>query len=244
MRNRADYAPAMLLAYVDESSTRKHYWMGALLCPEDCLIPLARALDEVVEEAADHYRGLSGRAELHGYSVMHGEDDWQSLKPLTRARIGVYAKALEAVGETDARIIIRGVHLPGLRERYTSPYHPHDVTLSHLLERVDECAEEMDERVLVIADQVDRADTHRQRLWTFQRYSTSGYRSRQLTRIVDTMHFAPSEASRLLQAVDLVVYLYQRRRSDSGRDERAQRANRHLWERVRHRVWHERCWYP
>lgn len=234
----------MLLTYVDESATRTRYWMGALLCPEHTLISLTRALDEVVDKAADEFNGVSAQAELHGYSLLHGEDDWEALKFLTRARIGVYGRALEAIGASDARIIIRGVNIPRLRTRYAAPDHPHDVTLSHLLERVDECADQMGEHALIIADEVDRADTHRRRLWTFQRFSTSGYRSRQLTRIVDTIHFAPSQASRLLQAIDLVVYLYQRRKSDGDRDGRAQRANRHLWDHVDAHVWHDHCWYP
>ena len=94
-----------------------------------------------------------------------------------------------------------------LVERYVYPEHPHSVVLMHLLERLDDYAAGEDELVLVIADEVDRADEYRRNLWVFQRASTTGYRSRQLKSILDTIHFAPSNASRLVQAADLILPL-------------------------------------
>ena len=95
-----------------------------------------------------------------------------------------------------------------LEERYFYPDHPHSVVLSHLLERIDELAASEDELALIIADEVDQADPT-SKSWMFQRYSTTGYRARQLTRIIDTLHFAPSTSSRLAQAADLVAFMHQ-----------------------------------
>lgn len=234
----------MLLAYVDESHGPSRYWVAALVCPEGTLVPLARALDAVVARASRAHAGVNPLAELHGYSLLHGMHDWASLKPLPRARLGVYHEALRAIGGSGAHLIIRGVDVPRLRTRYPGGRHPHEVTLAHLLERVDECAETLGHHVLVIADEIDRADTYRRNLWHFQRFATTGYRSRRLEHIVDTMHFAPSDASRLVQAVDLVVFLHHRMESDQARDSRAQRANSRLWEQVAHLVWHAHCWKP
>ena len=49
-----------------------------------------------------------------------------------------------------------------------------------------------------------------------QRWSLPGYRSRRLTRIVDPLHCAPSQASRLVQAVDVVAFLFRRIRPCPG----------------------------
>lgn len=234
----------MLLAYVDESYDAERYWIAALVCPDVEAASLTTALDAAVMKAATSFAGVSQRAELHGHAMFQGQDDWSSLATMPRARIGVYADALSAIAAHNVQIFIRGVAVKRLEERYVRPDHPHAVVLGHLLERVDEHAAAANEWVLVIADEVDRADDYRRNLWTFQRYSTTGYRARQLTRIVDTIHFAPSTASRLVQGADLIAYLW--RRIDSGleKDERAKRANAALWARLDDRIATIWCWVP
>lgn len=233
----------MLLAYVDESYVPALYWLAALVCEENTLNPLTAALDEVVAKAARSYR-TSSTAELHGHALFHGKDDWVTLATMPRARIGIYADALDAIAGFPVEIWIRGVDRVRLHERYVRPDHPHAVVLSHLLERLDERAEQRNELVLVIADQVHQEDTYRKSLWHFQRYSTTGYRPRTLTRIVDTIHFAPSVASRLVQAADLVAFLHCRIEARLDTDERAKRANAALWARIEPRVIHSHCWWP
>jgi len=234
----------VLLAYVDESYTKEEYWIAALVCEEADLARITQTLDDVVEQAAVSYSGVPPRSELHGYSLFHGKDDWKALRLMPRARIGIYASALEAISSTGARIILRGVDRVGLEQRYSYPDHPHAVVLEHLFERVDEYAASRGEQVLIIADEIDRADSHRRNLWWAQKHSTSGYRSRQLTNIVDTLHFAPSDASRLVQAVDLVAFLHCRISSGADTDTRALAANRRLWKHLEPVVAHCHMWLP
>jgi hypothetical protein len=234
----------VLLAYLDESYTKHKYWIAALVCPESDLRPLTKALDDIVEQAASKFPQIPPRSELHGYSLFHGKDDWASLSTMVRARIGVYDSALSAIGASNARIIVRGVYRPGLERRYSYPDHPHTVVLGHLVERVDELAESLGEQVLMIADEVDKPDTHRRGLWWWQKHSTPGWRARQLTQVVDTLHFAPSNASRLLQGVDLVAFLKCRMDSLADKDTRAIETNRKLWAQVGHCLHHQQCWYP
>ncbi len=234
----------VLLAYVDESYNGDKFWIAALLCPEHTVAPLAQKLDKVVHDASRSYRDIDFKAELHGHALFHGKDDWRPLRAMPRARIGVLHAAFTAIASEDVEIVIRGVDVRRLNARYIYPDHPHSVALSHLLERLDERADALRQPVLVIADEVDRADDHRRDLWMFQQYSTDGYRARQIRNIVDTIHFAPSRASRLVQAADLLAFLYARMRSGQERDERAVAANSALWEIVRPRIHHCHCWYP
>jgi hypothetical protein len=216
----------MLLAYADESYTKSRYWIAAVLCPEDVVFPLTMALDAVVEKAAKAYGTRTG-AELHGHPLFQGQDDWASLLTKPRARIGIYNDAFDAIAGFDVEIIIRGVDILGLKTRYKqSAEHPHAVVLERLLERIDDRAKQRDQLALLIADQVDGADEYRRHLWFFQRFMTAGYRARQITRVVDTIHFAPSTASRLVQAADLVAYLKMRIDSKRDLDERALRRTR------------------
>ncbi|MEW2376842.1 DUF3800 domain-containing protein [Micromonospora sp. NPDC047812] len=231
----------MLLTYVDESFTARTYWIGALLVPDATAMPLSEALDQVVTGAAKSY-GLPVDAELHGYDIFHGRRGWKGIPP--RARIAVYRAAMAAVGAHDVAIILRGVRRAQLAKRYADSARPaHEVVLSHVLERVDGYAASRGEYALVIADEVHDQATHRADLSRYRVSGTGGYRSRKLTRIVDTLHFAPSHASRLVQAVDLVTFLFQRL-DLPGTDPRAAAVNEQLWGLVAPRCYHCWCWDP
>jgi hypothetical protein len=233
----------VLLSYLDESYDRERYWICALVVDGGVAITLTEALDAVVAKAVDAY-GVPDDAELHGHALFHGKEAWERLARQPRARIGIYHDAFAAIAEHATAVIARGVHVPGLNDRYVRPHHPHTVVLQHLLEDIDVHAGQLDDHALVIADEVDRANEYRADLWRFQRAPTPGYRSRRLTRIADTIHFAPSTSSRLLQGADLIAFLNRRIRADVRRDEREERANRALWERVGPLVWRLHCWRP
>lgn len=234
----------VLLAYVDESYTKERYYIAALVVPEHSLIPLVRVLDSVIATAARAFPELAPTAELHGHDIVGGKGDWKPLQPKMRARIGVYRDATEAIAAQDLAIIVRGVHVPRLHRRYLFPDEPHSIVLSHLIERIDEYAEARGQLAMLIADEVAGQDQHRRSLWEYQRTRTRGYRSRQITRVADTIHFAPSSASRLLQAADLVAYLYRRRATHTETDARAERVNAALWAPLEPKVHHAGCWMP
>jgi hypothetical protein len=127
-----------------------------------------------------------------------------------RARVGVFDDVVEAVAAQDVRVIARAMDVVGQRARYRASEPPHSVVLQHLLERVDECATRLGDYALVIADEVDGQAEHRAELSSYREVGTTGYRHRRLTRIVDTLHFAPSHASRPVQAADVIAFLYRR----------------------------------
>ncbi|MCX5561113.1 DUF3800 domain-containing protein [Streptomyces sp. NBC_00038] len=235
----------MLLTYVDESHSRGLYFLAALLCPDAEANSLAEALDEVVLTAGDDFGGIRAETELHGYDIFQGKNAWERLASKPRARIGIYNNALQAIADHDVKIIVSGVDLARLKRRYGSGHdHPHSIVLTHLLERVDEYAVRHDERALIIADECDGQEQYRRELRHYRTFGTWGYKARKITTVVDTMHFASSEASRLLQAADLVAFLYHRIQSGADTDARAKRANERLWARVEHKVVHQRTWWP
>ena len=232
----------MLLTYLDESYNDERYYIAALAVPEDQVRPLTLALDKVVEDVSWEHPAVSLHAELHGKELFQGHGAWRSLQP--RQRIAVYRSAFEAITAHNVDIIVRGVMCQKLIERYKYPEKPHRVVLGHLLERVDSLAARKADLALVIADEVQGQNEHRQDLWTFQRYATPGYKSKKITRVVDTMHFVPSHASRMVQACDLIAYLYLRLHGHKEKSERVQRANEELWTVVQPRLQHEHTWWP
>lgn len=123
--------------------------------------------------------------------------------------------------------------------------HHRRPVLGQLLERVDEWVARRDEHALVIADEVvAQPGLYRAVLSLYQQHGLWGESTRKLIHIGDTLHFAPSAASRLVQAADLIAFLYRRIETQTAPDERARRANNALWERVGSRVVSATCWTP
>lgn len=231
----------MLLTYVDESYSDDWFTMAALLMDGPAAVSLTAELDRVASTAAAAY-GLVDGVELHGHEVFHAGGAWSGVP--VRARVGVFDDVVEAVAAQDVRVIARAMDVVGQRTRYRSADPPHSVVLQHLLERVDECATSVGDYALVIADEVDGQAKHRADLSSYREVGTTGYRHRKITRIVDTLHFAPSHASRLVQAADMITFLYRRVFTHRERDVRSRKAKIAMWERLRPRVHHDLCWFP
>ncbi|MQY14496.1 hypothetical protein SRB5_46640 [Streptomyces sp. RB5] len=221
--------------------------MVALVVAEGHLRPLHRALDAVVGKAADSYP-VDPYAELHGHALVQARDDWERMgnkgSNMIRARIGIYADAMRAIGSHDVRIIVRGLDLPAHFASQESSVPPHQLVLMHLLEQICDHVEQRETLGLVIADEIEGADDHRSHFRDYQTVGTGGTISSKLPCLVDTIHFAPSKASRLLQAADLVAYLHRRLTAGQDRDPRARKANEKLWSLVAPRVTHLECWTP
>jgi len=106
----------------------------------------------------------------------------------------------------DIKAYIRGANIAHHRRHYGPDTEIHRTVLPWLLERVQGDARAQQDHTLVIADDRARRDVYRADMADYRTYGTWGWQAQQLDRIVDTMHFAPSKFSRLLQAADLVSY--------------------------------------
>jgi hypothetical protein len=232
----------VLLTYVDESYSKDFYFIAGLAVHHEAARSLESALKDVVGRAVRELGIGALRSELHGHPLFHGEDQWVKAKP--RQRIAVYNWAFEAIAAHDVRIFLRGVNSRNLRARYAHPDDPHDVCLQHLLERVDMYATSTDQAALIIADELHEHDRRRRNLTDFKDFGTPGYLSSRLPRIIDTIHFAPSHHSRLIQAADLVAFLHRRRQTHTETDARAAKANSTLWARISANIEHQWTWHP
>lgn len=230
----------MRLAYLDESYTQDHFFIGAVVVGEHPAAALTRRRDAVAEGArAAYLPQLLNPPELHGHPLFQGVHEWKSLKPRVRALISVYDQAMRAIGDQDLHIFLRGLDRRRHRLRYTQPRAEHEVVLHHLLERLNDFGHSLGEQILVIADEITDPNELRARLTEFRRIGTPGYRPSHLEHILDTLHFAPSTHSRLLQAADLVTFIHRRRRTIKESDRRQAAAIERIWSHVECRVRHE-----
>lgn len=228
----------MLLCYVDESFGRDFYCYAGLMLDGDAAMALDAHLDSLVSLAASQW-GVSPDAEIHAYEVFHGRGAWEPMAVAPRARIGIFNAVVDALARVRCTVLLRAVDRARLAERqdqrgYPERHPPEQVCFTHLLQRVQHVAERDSTHALVIADHRDDIDRHRELFSMYRVLGTPGdYMTTALDRIVDTIHFAPSDKSRLLQAVDVLAFLYHRRISQTERDPRARAAMTSLWAKVR-----------
>lgn len=233
----------MWFAYVDESYNNAQHWVAGVLIDHRRVNEGQRAIRAVVAEAAASY-GIRADAELHGHQIFHGEGDFTPMKGMVRARIGIYANVFQCLVDAGCSIILRGVSKPHLVRRYTHPERPHRVTMTHLIERVDEFVGSAEHALLIADEHHETQSTLLRDLIAYQEHGTWGYRGRRIGQVVDTIHFVRSATNWLVQGADMVAFLTLRRATHTETDVRAQAANDRLWGIVQPRVHHHWCWYP
>lgn len=210
----------MLLAYVDESSDTTTYFINTLLIQDRDVIPLGNSLHELRLEICDKY-GLPEGIEFHGYDILNGDSDWFPIKSDYAAQKEIYNFIMDCIIQFDVRIYIKGIDIAPFVSRYgNDEMVMHNAALIWNLEKVQSRAKQVDEVALVIADEVGMQSTfYRARLRFHQRIETFGWEPVVLDRIADTIHFAPSKESSLIQAVDILAHANIRaRRTDKNRD--------------------------
>jgi hypothetical protein len=201
----------VLLAYIDETYRRgEEFWISALVCPGDSIHAISTGLDAVVADAVKKF-GVPEDAELHGYELADGSGHWAVMKQMMRARISVYEDTIDVIRSAPDLAWFRAA-LIERRVNWGDDNDPHDWALKFLLELINSRAAARDEYALCICDDVQNRDVYRKKLQHYRTYGTGGTQSTKLGRIADTLHFAPSCHSRMVQAVDMATYVLNKRR--------------------------------
>lgn len=222
----------MLLAYVDESNRGNFYGFAALVADEHATKSLTADLNAIVQQASIDF-GIPATTEIHAHPLFHGSEGWALVPP--RARVAIYRQIIEAICRHDVLFILRHVDSKRLLQRQESRRYPvrfpaEQVCFQHILQRVDRVAQARDTHALLIADNRSDRERHRERFATYQTEGTPGaYMYTTLDRLLDTVHFAPSHQSRMLQAADMLAFTYRRQLTVTERDARAERAMREIW---------------
>lgn len=225
----------MLLCFVDESNEGNFHGFAALVLDEHCTRRMTAALNEVMQRAAVDW-GLERLTEFHAYPMFHGKDEWASVPP--RARVGLFHKVVDAIVEEPVDIILRSVNEQRLRVRqagnsYPVNFPPEQVCFQHILQRVDRVAKRDRTHALIIADDRSDRERHRERFTTYQTDGTPGvYMHTTLDTLLDTVHFAPSHRSRMLQAADMLAFIHRRYQTVRESDPRATENMNKLWDKI------------
>lgn len=112
------------------------------------------------------------------------------------------------------------------------PKDSHYWALTLALKQVDRYAHSLGEQVIAICDDVGNKDIYQTMYAIARRNGTDGLYKSKLSQFVGVLLFTPSHFSRLVQAADLLPYVYRRKHILAYEDQRAVKVNHRLWEMI------------
>jgi hypothetical protein len=215
-----------LHAFLDESYGADHYYMAAVVVDDREYRKLRDGLDRVASAAHEQFN-VDPDVEFHAHDIMQGRKSWECFHGRVHEAVALCRTAARAIRESGALLIIEGVDVARLNNRYNYPDPPYDVTLRHTLERVNEYAKRRELLCRVTADFVNDHNQHSAVVEGYMRTGTPGCRTSKLERLVQPVQWSDSGDERGIQAADMLAYIYRRvREPEPSRSRRADRAAR------------------
>lgn len=235
----------MLLCFVDESCHADFYGFAAVVADEHQTVWLTQRLNEIGVELSEEH-GLHPKTEIHAYPIFQGREAWAGLPP--RVRVRVFEQVVDAVHAAGVTVLLRAVDSVRLQarqaqSRYPEWHPPEQVAFQHLLQHINIVTERQQTHALVIADERSDRDQHRASFALYQVYGTPGtYLHTTLDRLLDTVHFAPSHHSRMLQVADVLAFLWRRAQTVSETDPRQAKTMLRLMAKIEARSFRAGVW--
>ena len=211
----------MLITYFDEvkpnAPDQPYYWVGGLMVEDNYIAHLEKELKTLAVRCFGARSGLTKQTEFHATDVASGcgnfkkwrnpGDRFQVLKDLIR----IYDKP-EGVYRVAIRIDISKLYAGTDCEQ---------MALMHLVERVDQFARAKRATAMLIGDFEKEKAVNRavQNLARYREDGTPYAFGREITQLVDTIHFAHSHHSRPLQLADTYMWSQQLRHRTSEQSE-------------------------
>ena len=245
--SRAGSLRRVRFAHLDGSATPGNavYLFGVLLVDEWQLAAIERDFDHQGELVHEWCADIPADAEFHGDDIFHGVGHWSELPIPLRIRLCINLATI--IGGSDAEYYLRGVDTNTVRERYGEKAFPaHELAWSHALESVERRMRRRypDERVMLFADEHHTAPESRTALRFARDRAVKGKISVSLDHVADTIYFGPSDHSRLLQAVDVATFFYQRFTFGSESHKKSAAAMEKIERELRRALHQEYIWVP
>ncbi len=234
----------MLYAFTDESYNNLFYLQGALIVDESELVNLDHLAHTVLSHA--QALGVSESAEIHGHSIMQGVHGWEALSGKLNLRLGIYKKLLKGIAGLKTTLLIQGVEIESLKERYGREENPHFVTFRNLLDSIEFWANLKGEQVTIISDQISYEAKIMKHFAMYQIESTKGKYHNHLKSIIKVEHIE-SHLSVGVQLIDSVLYIYNRLIQKEIEQSRAGEEVKKLWQMLQpviHQGFEPRIWRP
>ena len=204
------------------------------------------ALDGIIFDTNKRNPHVPMDIEFHGQQLFQRSGEWKCLRETPGKAFSIYRAAVGKICSVGGKWIIGGVRrIDRLAGRYKNPTPPHEIALQYALERVHDYVASLGERVVVIADQVPDSAHHEARIRQFQTAGrTPGWNHRDLSTIEPNFMWEDSRSHRALQAVDMLTYVYLRKRFVAGGHPRPRAEIERLSDMARPFLYDSYIWTP
>ncbi len=204
----------MHLAFVDESISDGHFYLGAIVVTPKQVSEIATGIDELMKMVSQLSNGnIDPTQEIKGKELWQGRGIWGDEPFGERLRYSIIANLMNVVLQKQPLIHIQSIDSNKLNQRYSLPKPPYELGFKFLLEQIDRQFESLNSYGLIISDNLGSISEHRKqrdKLAEYKRFGTRGNYPRRLNQIVDTIYYSDSKDSRLIQAIDVITYLIRR----------------------------------
>lgn len=190
---------------------------------------------------------ISRSLELHAGAIYNGKGPWRKVFEGNRQRYEILNQFTHVLGNLNVRILIQGIDIARHSQKYSLPTDPRYLSLKYLIEKIDkELDGTSDHSVLICDSGASRQEIEviRDLLIEMQTKGSGGLYPRQITRIVDTVHFSDSKRSRGIQATDLIAFIRHRVHLQNANLVKQDPVIAQMWQALAPRVVYDRVWVP
>ena len=198
----------MYLLYYDEVKydppTQKSFWLGGI-CAEHTSIPEIEEAVNAISRSVFGSGVLSKETEFHGIEICRGKGNCKSFD--VEQRLEILRELLAIIAREDVfriRVQINPAYITH------SPDAPDEIAFMYFVEQANSLFKEKNSLGMLFGD-YDEPTIGRSvaNLSSFRRGGTRWARAKEIGNIIDTVHFAKSHHSRMIQLADIFLYCYQ-----------------------------------
>lgn len=198
----------MHLIYYDEVKfdppKQPSYWLGGICVPEEIIGDLESQVSDVANRAFGSAL-LSKETEIHGVELCRGNGAFKGRD--FGERLAFLTELLAIIAREDVFRIRIKVNPDKILH---SAKPPADIAFMFFVEKTNELLREKDVRGMLFGDYDEPAiGTSVATLSQFREGGTQWARGRSIDRLIDTVHFAKSHHSRMIQLADIYLYCQQ-----------------------------------
>ncbi len=198
----------MHLLYYDEVKydppNQQSYWLGGISFPHHLIPEIEDEINQVSERAFGS-RLLAKETEFHGIEICRGKGNFKGRD--FDERVGILTDLLRIAARKDIYRIRVKVNPSKITH---SNDDPSDIAFMFFVEAAEELFKEQDTLGMLFGDYDEpMIGSSVATLSRFRRGGTRWARATDITRIIDTVHFAQSHHSRLIQLADIFLYCSQ-----------------------------------
>lgn len=238
----------MHIAFIDESFTDNHYFMGAFIIAIPDLIKLENQISQLkLQIAVEFDFEIEEDFEIHGSDLYTNSKLWRKLQLNQPYRNWMIKKFMEIAISSGGKFIFQGVERTNLINRYTFPENPQTLIFKFLVERIQEGLNSIDSHCVLICDTRNSGSEHAQMRKDFhdlKNFGSKGNFPKSIDRIADTLHFVSSKDSVGIQISDLATYLHRRRFAVPARNQIEKEFMDDIWKIYGSHILRQHIWSP